>query len=80
MKLPRDLSGRALAAALAKLGYAIDHQTGSHLRLTTLRGGEHRVTVPLHDALKVGTLAGILREVAAHQTMSRDKLLRELFG
>lgn len=36
------------------------------MRLTTLEGGEHRVTIPRHDPLRVGTLAGILGEVAAH--------------
>lgn len=34
MKLPRDLSGEVLAKALEKLGYIIDRQTGSHIRLT----------------------------------------------
>ncbi len=34
MKLPRDLSGSELTKALSKLGYVIDHQTGSHIRLT----------------------------------------------
>lgn len=35
MKLPRDLSGEALAKALSKLGYVVDRQTGSPIRLTT---------------------------------------------
>lgn len=42
MKLPRDISGRDLAAALGRLGYEIDHQTGSHIRLTTMLGNESR--------------------------------------
>lgn len=46
MKLPRDLSGADLAKALAKLGYEITRQTGSHLRLTTEKHGEHHVSVP----------------------------------
>lgn len=41
MKLPRDLDGRKLAAALAVLGYQVTRQTGSYLRLTTQRNGEH---------------------------------------
>ena len=76
MKLPRDISGRDLAAALGRLGYEIDHQTGSHIRLTTLRGGEHHVTVPAHDPLRVGTLSGILHEVAEHHHIDREELLR----
>ena len=43
MKLPRDLSGRELAAVLAKLGYQVTRQTGSHMRLTTEVGGQHQI-------------------------------------
>ena len=80
MKLPRDLSGLSLAKALARLGYEIDHQTGSHIRLMSQRVGEHHLTIPAHDPLKVGTLNAILRAVAEHQALSREELLRELFG
>jgi predicted RNA binding protein YcfA (HicA-like mRNA interferase family) len=80
VKLPRDISGRDLAAALGRLGYAIDHQTGSHIRLTTMRNGEHHVTVPAHDPLKVGTMANILRSVGEHHHLDRRELLGALFG
>ena len=80
MKLPRDLSGARLAKALTRVGYSITRQTGSHLRLTTASPSEHRVTIPAHDPLKVGTLAAILADVAAHQEISRDELLDRLFG
>lgn len=80
MKLPRDMTGRQLAQALARLGYAIDHQTGSHIRLTTRQRGEHHVTVPAHDPLRVGTLSAILRDVGSHAGLDRDELLRRLFG
>ncbi len=79
MRLPRDLSGADLAKALTRLGYQTDHQTGSHIRLTTLHGGEHHVTVPAHAPIKVGTLNAILRDVADHAKLSRDELLRVLF-
>jgi predicted RNA binding protein YcfA (HicA-like mRNA interferase family) len=64
MKLPRDVSGSELAKQLKVFGYQITRQTGSHLRLTTSEGGEHHLTVPRHDPLKLGTLAGILSDVA----------------
>lgn len=80
MRLPRDVSGADLADALTRMGYQIDHQTGSHIRLTTQRGGEHHVTVPAHDSLRVGTLNSILRAVSQHLGMSRPELLTELFG
>ena len=80
MKLPRDVSARELATALARLGYQVTRQTGSHLRLTTQRGGEHHVTIPAHDPIRIGTLNAILRDVAAHVGMTRGDLLAELFG
>jgi len=36
------------------------------LRLTTLENGEHHITIPQHDTLRVGTLAAILDDVAQH--------------
>lgn len=79
MKLPRDVSGVDLANALRRLGYDISHQTGSHTRLTTQRGGEHHLTIPAHEAIRVGTLSAILRSVAEHHQLSREELLEELF-
>ncbi len=80
MRLPRNLSGDDLIKALARLGYLPTRQRGSHVRLTTDANGRHAVTVPLHDPLRVGTLAGILRDVAAHFGISRDELAERLFG
>jgi predicted RNA binding protein YcfA (HicA-like mRNA interferase family) len=79
LKFPRDLSGRELVKALARLGYEVSHQTGSHIRLTTLRNGEHHVTVPAHDPIKIGTLNAILRDVAEHAGLIREELLELLF-
>lgn len=79
MRLPRDLAGEELARLLGALGYRVTRQTGSHLRLTTERGGEHHVTVPRHNPLRVGTLAGILGDVAEHFGLTRDELVAQLF-
>jgi len=49
MRLPRDVSGRDLARALA-------------------------------EALRVGTLAAILDDVASHLGRSREDLSAEIFG
>ena len=65
---------------LASVGSATTRQSGSHMRLTTALGGEHHVTIPDHSALRVGTLAGILDDVASHPGRSREDLLAELFG
>jgi len=80
MKLPRDVSGADLAKRLVRLGYQVTRQTGSHLRLTTSERGQHHITIPSHDPLKVGTLAGILGDVAAHFGVSRDELIQRLWG
>lgn len=79
MRLPRDISGAELAQALRRLGYEVTRQTGSHMRLTTREPAEHHLTIPQHNPLRVGTLAGILADVSAHLQLSRDELLRKLF-
>lgn len=80
MKLPRDLSGAELVRALGRLGYRVTRTTGSHVRLTIEQPSEHHLTVPAHDPLKIGTLAAILAEVAAHVGIDRDELMQRLFG
>lgn len=80
MKLPRDVDGEQLANALGKLGYGVTRTSGSHMRLTTERGGTHHVTIPAHRPLRVGTLAAILDEVSRHAGMRRDELATLLFG
>ncbi|MEB3283025.1 MAG: type II toxin-antitoxin system HicA family toxin [Lyngbya sp.] len=80
MKLPRDLSGDALAKTLEKLGYTIDRQTGSHIRLTTQEKGEHHVTIPNPSPIKVGTLSAILKDIENHFNVTREELLNQLFS
>ena len=80
MRLPRDLSGRDLSRALRRYEYAVTRETGSHMRLTTQRGGEHHVTIPDHADLRLGTLASILADVATHLGIDRTTLAEELFA
>lgn len=83
MKLPRDLSGKELARLLARRGYAVTRQKGSHMRLTRAAAGarpEHNITIPDHAELRVGTLAAILDDVAAAEGMTRDALMEILLG
>lgn len=80
MKMPRNLSGAQLIKALEYIGYQTTRQTGSHVRLTCPHPKEHHLTVPLHDPLRIGTLAAILADVAAHHSMTRDALIQRLFG
>ena len=79
MRLPRDLGGEELALLLGRYGYRVSRQTGSHMRLTTLQGGEHHITIPRHKPLRVGTLNSILTDVAQHLELEREALVRALF-
>jgi len=79
MKLPRDCSGGELAKKLARYGYRSTRQTGSHLRLTTTQHGEHHITIPNHTSLRVGTLSGILADIAQHLEISKETLVTQLF-
>ena len=74
MKLPRDVSGERLVQVLQRLGYYMIRQKGSHCRLRHEGPPAHAITVPLHDPLKIGTLHGILLEVAQMRSMSVDDL------
>jgi predicted RNA binding protein YcfA (HicA-like mRNA interferase family) len=78
MKLPRDVSGAQLVKALRALGYEVTRQRGSHIRVTTQRGGEHHEAIPHHDPLKPGLLSSVLKSVAAHHRMTVEELLRLL--
>jgi predicted RNA binding protein YcfA (HicA-like mRNA interferase family) len=80
MKLPRDISGAQLVKALARVGYKVTRQTGSHIRLTCDAPSQHHVTVPDHDLLRLGTLAGVLGDVASHLRLTREELVERLFG
>lgn len=78
MKLPRDVSGSELVKALRVLDYVVDRQRGSHVRVTTQRDGEHHEAIPNHHPIKVGTLSGILKSVAAHHGLTVEELLAKL--
>ena len=79
MKLPRDLSGENLLKHLCKRwGYQRVHQVGSHIVLQTQQPSPHRIAVPAHAALRVGTLNAILSSIAAHKNVSKEDVLRGL--
>lgn len=78
MKLPRDVSGPDLVKALRALGYAVNRQRGSHVRVTTQQGGEHHEAIPNHHPIRTGTLSGILKSVAAHHGLTVEELVQKL--
>ncbi|MFO0698078.1 MAG: type II toxin-antitoxin system HicA family toxin [Nitrospira sp.] len=60
-KLP-VVSGQEAVRALKKIGYLIDHQTGSHIILRQSHPPHRRLTVPAHAELAKGTLRSIIRQ------------------
>ena len=74
MKLPRGVSGDRLIRALEHLGYEVVRQKGSHVRLRHNGPPAHLIAVPLHNPLKIGTLHGILSEVARMRSTDLESL------
>ena len=80
-KIPRDVSGRELAQLLGKYEYEIKRETGSHIRLVSeMRGKEHKITIPDHAPIKIGTLNNILNDLADYLKINKKVLIDELFG
>jgi predicted RNA binding protein YcfA (HicA-like mRNA interferase family) len=79
MKLPRDVDAAELIKALSRIGYRVMRQSGSHIRLRCDEP-QHSITVPNHRPLRVGTLAAILADVAAHARIDKDTLVNRLWA
>jgi len=69
-KLPR-ISGPAIVRVLERLGFENIRQSGSHV---VMRRGSKGCVVPMHNEVKVGTLAGVLRQA----DISPDEFMKAL--
>ena len=79
MKISRDESAQELIRKLSTIGYKIIRQKGSHIRLSRIsEKGEHHITIPNHDPIKIGTLSAILNSVAQSLDINKDELLKLL--
>lgn len=79
MKLPRDLSGAELIQTLCKYyGYRRVNQEGSHVILETIIPRQHRISIPDHSPLRIGTLNAILKAVATVQGVEKESILAHL--
>jgi predicted RNA binding protein YcfA (HicA-like mRNA interferase family) len=79
-KIPRGISAAELIKLLGKVyNYTPTRQTGSHIRLTTSLNGQHHLTIPNHDSLKLGALSPILSSVAEHLKKTKESVINELF-
>ena len=71
-KLPR-VSGQQVLRALERLGFQKVRQSGSHVVMKRESKG---CVVPMHAEVKVGTLAGVLRQAE----VSPDEFIVALRG
>ena len=79
MKIPRDISGESLVKALCKSwGYRKIHQVGSHAILETKSPSHQRMSIPNHESLRIGTINSILRVVANHKGVNKNKIIETL--
>jgi len=79
-KIPRDLSGDELSKFLRKYDYEVVRQTGSHIRLISVyKKTEHKITIPNHNPIKIGTLNNILNDVAEYLKIPKQVLISQLF-
>jgi predicted RNA binding protein YcfA (HicA-like mRNA interferase family) len=56
------VSCREAVAAFQKVGYEVDHQSGSHLVLRRQTAPHRRLTIPNHREIARGTLRSLIRE------------------
>lgn len=79
-RIPRDVSAKELIKAMEIYGYIPVRQTGSHVRLSTQEPSPYHITIPNHKALRLGTLASIVADVAGHRKLAREQVIKDLFG
>ena len=72
-KLP-IVSGRGAVRAFERVGYQVDHQTGSHIILRHESSPYRRLTVPNHRELAKGTLRTLVREAGLTIEQFRELL------
>ena len=79
-RTPRELAANDLIKLLHKrYTYEVSRRVGNHIRLTTTKNGEHHITIPNHNPIKLGTLSSILTDIASHLNITKQQLLDELF-
>ena len=62
-------------------GYREMRTKGSYMTVTlTIDGNRHSVTVPRHRDVRVGTLDGIIADVAEFLGLSKREVRETLFG
>ena len=79
MKIPRDLDAADLIGVpCCHFSYTRVHQVGSHVILETNEPTHHRIAIPNHNPLRIGTLSSILNAVSAVKQIDKKEILRRL--
>ena len=79
MKLPRDLNAADLIGVLCRhFSYTRVHQVGSHVILETEEPTHHRIAIPNHNPIRIGTLSSILDAVSVAKKIDKKEILRRL--
>ena len=79
MKVPRDVSANELIKLLARYGYTIVRQTGSHVRLyKKLDDRDHIITIPNHKPIKIGTLQFIVKDICSVNRLDMNAFYNQL--
>ena len=56
------VSGKDLVRAFEQVGYALSHQTGSHIILRHASTPHRHLSIPNHREIAKGTLRGLIRD------------------
>ena len=72
-KLP-VISGKKIVKAFSKIGFELDHQTGSHMILRQKESPFRRLTIPNHKVVSTGTL----KEIINQSGLSREEFIKLL--
>jgi predicted RNA binding protein YcfA (HicA-like mRNA interferase family) len=81
--LPKQpvVSAKDLLKMMTKMGYEIQRQKGSHIRLRKVTPiGEHHITVPFKDEIAKGTLNDIINNLSIQNSLPKEELLKMLRG
>ncbi len=68
------IAGKELVKVLIRVGFEVDHMTGSHMILRRVVYPYLRITVPNHPELAKGTLNSIIKQAG----LTRDALFKLL--
>ena len=79
MRIPRDIGAEKLIAMMKRDGYQVTRQRGSHIRLERTKGERvHRISIPNHNPMKIGTIHDILQDLAHNLEITIDDLVSKL--